>query len=1572
MLTSLFGRVWPGNHLTSKPGAMLWRALGILILLCNAGLASAASTPWEWTSSALPNQVFPSQGAALEASWALGLPYSLATNLERTNKTEEDIRYTYGAEPRDPTVGEWGEITTNQGWSMATEPEAVARAIAERTHPPCQQAIVTPRFMPVPQTSDWYSLHTWLNSGISDHETRFYNWEAWTPNVPGATPPCLHGSGDNIQFWKQRVVACPLPPHLTWDGFTKQCEKHNILTIIGPPTPCPVNEGNPCDAATGDKSQTEFDLSLPWINFERHYRSITQTPGGKLGWGWTHSFNRQLAISGVPTGRITANGNQIPMRKPLGVTGDIYEESTGSNLRVVKLPGSDEWLFLSSSGDREYYSQLGRLLRIQRADGRTQTMTYDAFGNLSIITDSSGRTLSLIYTGSPKRLQSLWVNGVPYVNYSYSAQDNLASVSYASGGIRNYHYENSALPHHLTGITDENGARYSTYAYDPMGRATSTQHAGGAGLHTLDYNGNTTTVTLPLGGSRVYTFTNDGNFRMLLSLTENGVLRNWTRATFINDFRRRVSQSTDLNGNVTNYAYSDIGSIRTTTRTEAVGTPDQRVVSIDTDLASGRTVAMGQPGHRTSYVYNNRGQQNVVCERDAGIPAALTYSCGSATHAPIGVRQSVTTYCEAADVAAPGSTCPLLGLIKSTDGPRIDVADTVSFTYRAVDDTACAASQATCTYRKGDLWKVTNALGQISEYLTYDGAGRVKRMKDANGVITDMSYHGRGWLQTRTVRANANGAPNAALDAVTTLNYDDVGQVVLITQPDGVFVEYGYDDAHRLTDITDNLGNTLSYTLDAAGNRTAENTRDPSNTLTRTLGRVYDSLVRLDKLLNAQTAETDFDYDNNGNQTSVTDALLRETVSTIDPLNRLIQSTDALMGNTQYRYDARDNLTKVIDAKGLATDYVYNGLSDLVQLISPDTGTTHYTYDSAGNRATQTDARGVTSTYSYDVLNRLTGIAYPASSNNVAFTYDQNHIECDVDEQFGVGRLTGFTDPSGSTKLCYDLRGNVKRKIAVVNGNTLVTKWSYNTADRVIQMTYPSELQVDYARDDLGRIIGIHVSPGGASGESLINNVTYYPFGPVRQIEWGNGSTSTRSYDQNYWIDRIDSSQADGLDLEFTLDAVGNITGLSDVLGGTPPGNTYIYDELDRLSDVAVPGGSTVSYTYDVIGNRTSKLFDGFQVEAYSYTAGTHHLENVSGIPRTYDQNGNTLTTSNPYSYPPFFQPNFQYDQRNRLKVVLQHQKGIIYSHNARGERVTKESNSQVGMFTTFFYYDEAGRLIGETNETGKLRKEFIWLDDLPVGVFARETLHYVQPDHLGSPRKVIATRSDSAIWSWPILNNPFGEAGPNEDPDGDSVAFTLNLRFPGQYYDDETGLHYNYFRDYEPATGRYVESDPIGLSGGISSYSYAEGNSLRYIDFFGLSARDVQKIREIFKDTTKQMTDEGLRHPDPSKNNRCRKWPWFWGCPDQNKYMDCGEQTEYMHEPLRAGSYDDMWFFYTDSGVGHAWGIGASSNPEDPLIFYDTRADEFSTGIPCPSCKPWLFFRSLYENGPPMPPLDN
>jgi RHS repeat-associated protein len=100
-----------------------------------------------------------------------------------------------------------------------------------------------------------------------------------------------------------------------------------------------------------------------------------------------------------------------------------------------------------------------------------------------------------------------------------------------------------------------------------------------------------------------------------------------------------------------------------------------------------------------------------------------------------------------------------------------------------------------------------------------------------------------------------------------------------------------------------------------------------------------------------------------------------------------------------------------------------------------------------------------------------------------------------------------------------------------------------------------------------------------------------------------------------------------------------------------------------------------------------------------------------------------------------------------------------------------------------------------------------------------------------------VADATGTTVWRWDQAE-PFGANPADQDPDANSVAFDLPLRLPGQRYDTETGLYYNYFRDYDPSIGRYGESDPIGLEGGINTYSYATGNPIAFIDPDGLKVR--------------------------------------------------------------------------------------------------------------------------------------
>ena len=165
-----------------------------------------------------------------------------------------------------------------------------------------------------------------------------------------------------------------------------------------------------------------------------------------------------------------------------------------------------------------------------------------------------------------------------------------------------------------------------------------------------------------------------------------------------------------------------------------------------------------------------------------------------------------------------------------------------------------------------------------------------------------------------------------------------------------------------------------------------------------------------------------------------------------------------------------------------------------------------------------------------------------------------------------------------------------------------------------------------------------------------------------------------------------------------------------------------------------------------------------------------------------------------------------------------------------------------------FFFYDSAGQLIGEYRDNAStatptddwlVRQETIWLEDIPVAVIRKPTatgpiqVYYIHADHLNTPR-VIVNQSNTPVWRWENTH-AFGANLPDENPDGNSQLFKYHPRFPGQYFDKEIGLHYNYFRYYEPETGRYILPDPIGLAGGLNVYGYAEQNPLSFTDSNGL-----------------------------------------------------------------------------------------------------------------------------------------
>ncbi len=170
-----------------------------------------------------------------------------------------------------------------------------------------------------------------------------------------------------------------------------------------------------------------------------------------------------------------------------------------------------------------------------------------------------------------------------------------------------------------------------------------------------------------------------------------------------------------------------------------------------------------------------------------------------------------------------------------------------------------------------------------------------------------------------------------------------------------------------------------------------------------------------------------------------------------------------------------------------------------------------------------------------------------------------------------------------------------------------------------------------------------------------------------------------------------------------------------------------------------------------------------------------------------------------------------------------------------------------------------------------------MWLGDIPVAVITGGpgtppyVFWYLHADHLNTPRSVENPTTGELVWRWDSA--PFGETAPNEDPDGDFTLFSLPLRFPGQYADQETGLHYNYFRDYEPQTGRYVQSDPIGLAAGTNPFGYAFARATNVVDPFGLNAYENEFGGPCpiltWPSYCEFVPDSGQVHEDPTSERR-------------------------------------------------------------------------------------------------------
>jgi len=1206
----------------------------------------------------------------------------------------------------------------------------------------------------------------------------------------------------------------------------------------------PAFAGKPISLLSGAEKFTRVDLTIGTtfpISITRSYDSMA-TYDSPAGYGWAINFDRRL---------YTYPDNSVTLRKDCGwkrrftwsVAG--YIRPAGESGKLVKNVSDGSYTYTSKSGDQDIYDTQGRLVKRLDTNGNYLLISYAAESRtplwgllLSNILDPSlpvprivgydhrlskieeydalgsptGKRVDFYYDTSNGRLWYMQDNNGRRVTYGHDTIGNLNSVS-GPGGSAVYEYTDPRFIHRMTSVDEGQGAYINEY--NDQGRIKKQTH--GTGVIDFEYL--------------------DANKKTKITTTvrdSQGAFLNTQARTVEFDSQGQVWQVTDAYGNVTAYERNSAAQVTHEEHKENTGTIDAPILvlktSSDYTYDGGNNMLTKVEASNTSVARTTT--YNYYYEKDPAAPPAMYNKLWKEIRQSVvfptdPAKEKVTTYDyytngnlkSVTETGFLGDGTPFSdttlyeysasnGKIAKITGPRFDVTN---YEYDSIT---------------GNLQYLTRAHGttyaQKTTYADWDSFGNPRSVTDQNNNVTTYSYDDQTG-RVLTVKAPGNTAVTQyvyVLGSCSSCGGGGANKIDYIILPEGNKIDYDYNDGYgNLTKISDNAGNSINYTYDSEGNRLTEEIKDASGILQKTLGYQYDALNRLKQIQYPDGSHAEYGYDDRANRTSSRSPNGYMTTYQYDALNRLetliqpggfTRSSSQMI--TRYGYNHNDNMSTVTDNMGYLTDpnqhtttYKYDDKGRVYQVISPDTGTTTYTYDTAGNLTSKKDAKNITISYQYDALNRLTKIDFPTDTD-IVYAYDT----C----LKGQGKICTMSDASGSTTYEYTPKGQIKKETKEISAITYVVEYSYDQNGNVKTMTYPGGrvITYNYSNNKVTSVLSNTVS--------LAANISYKPFGEMTSIAYGNNLIGGISYDNEYriraillgTISNLKSAQSLSYDV---YDSNGNIKNIKDNIDATK-NKSFTYDTVDALWTASVPGG-TYTWLYDLAGNRTSETINS-SWKSYDYTPGTNKLSAMTGPTWfQYDENGNTAQK--------IPGTNYYYNQNQRLIRVSD--SGVTkgeYTYNGNGQRVKKQANYE----TTIFHYNQTGQLIAESDSAGTITAEYVYLNGQPLAKMEGANTYYYHNDHLGTPQKMTDS-SGTVVWAADY--KPFGEAAVTVS------TITNNLRFPGQYFDQETGLNYNYYRDYNPVIGRYIEADPIGQQGGLNLFGYGQNNPIIKMDFWGLEA---------------------------------------------------------------------------------------------------------------------------------------
>lgn len=1141
---------------------------------------------------------------------------------------------------------------------------------------------------------------------------------------------------------------------------------------------CPV--GDPINQATGNNFQIERDFEASGFEMliERTYNSLGGQYDGLFGAGWTSNLDRRLIVPsdvGGVTIAVRPRGERIQFVEKDQQDHVIYL-TPPSDIRdgLERIYGTDGsvtgWRYHTEDDGVETYEEKGRLKAIKARTGQSFKLVYKSSGKLDYAEDNFGQRMTFVQDSFFRITQVKDPAERPY-KYDYDTQGNLTTVTYPDTKFIRHIYNEAAYtsgvsqPHAMTGIKDEKGIRFATITYDAKGMAIATEHA----LHTektkVDYtveDGMVTEskVTFGTAAPATYKTTVEGGTVRSTSADRPCVANptakeiEWTyrgQIGYVKDFldHERRSYFDDRDNEYLRKEYVEDGKV---VETNFEWHPSWRLLSKMT-----------------------RGALQIKIDYDPVTSGLASYTMSDTE------KGASRTWTYKSDD---------FGRVTEEDGPRTDVSDITKFTYYQPGEAY-----------PGQLKTVSNPAGHTVTFLTYDKLGNSLDIQDENGVTTELRYDQRYRLHTVT----RNGQ-------ITQFDYDDVGQLEMLTPPSKRSATYVYDAARRLTDIKLSDGARIHYTPDAEGNVKKSDVYDAADNVVMTSSATFDGLRQVATLTNGHKKTSTIVHEL-GNLTDVIGPGAISVKIGHDALGRAKTFTQADAGTITASYDISDQVWQLVDGNGYQSSETVNLIGDVksVSLPATDGNVLLQEPDGAGNVKTKIDFRFIKEQRGYDEVNRLKSRSVTGSPS-INFTYDEGAN--------AKGSLTGLKDYSGATTFTYDKNGELSGITRKYDGLIIPTGLGYMRGN-LTSITYPSGRVVSYTYAN-GQLRSAKINDA-----DFISGVRQHPLGKIEGWSWASGATYQRTRDKDGLVDNYtlgNDSQTPGYDglnrLETITDSAN--ADYSQTFGHDLAGRVTSYKGLDAKGKA-----SNQEYFYDLNGNRTVHRFNGTDY-TYLYTQGSNNLEVAPGpTPRTWvlkDQ----FTVFDGVN-------DFSLDAYGRVTGVTTNGATTTYLLNGLNQRVTKVMPNGA---KTHYVYGPSGELLAELDKTGQTIKEYFWLpndtDGYPtlVGVSTGTSgqVNQIYTDHLGTPR-MVTSPSGGVLWRW--ISDPFGGGAPIES------GLKLNLRFAGQYFDSEHGYHYNWNRYYDPVTGRYTQSDPIGINGGVNTYAYVYGNPLAYYDPYGLFGMD-------------------------------------------------------------------------------------------------------------------------------------